>query len=207
MPVNYRNLRMELDRQAPEAIYRKVKPLMEAEFADRKGMLLAEFEAHPVTRELNAGPNATSDIINTSRGGNLFSLLGFGSSEKPTEAVRQVLEEDLRLNTSQISREVRANTIVFKIPVRMPSLGDFHKKVAKLSPLQWTSRAFTDMMERGITGLPQYLFDSLRNFGGASRSGTAIQVPHKVRNGSTPPIRYVSDLLASFRDLIAGKAR
>lgn len=204
MSINYRQLRIEMERNG-DAIYRKVKPVMLAEFNDRKGILLAEFDANPVTRELQAGPDAVSDVVNTMNGGNLYSLIGFEAGENPTAVVREILEKDLRLNQSQISREVHANTITFKTPVRMPTLDSFHQRVAQALPLAWTSRSFTDLLERGITGFPQYLFDNLRNFGGKSRSGTAIQLPHNIRAGSTRRVPYVSAILASFRRLIAGR--
>lgn len=206
MPVNYRQLRIELDRQSQDVIYRKVKPLMVEAFEDRKGIMLAEFEANPITRELEAGPDAQSNIVNTANGGNLYSLIGFNAGEDPAGAVREILENDVRLNVSQTTREVKQNTIVFSTPVRMPTLQTFHDKIARMLPLEWTSRAFTDIMERGISGFPMYLFDNLRNFGGKSRSGTAIQVPHKIRGGSTGRIRYVSEILASFRRLVGGRS-
>ena len=206
MPINYRNLRIEIDRQSKDAIYRKVKPLMQAEFEARKQVVLDEFDAHPVTQELEAGPDASSQFIDTAHGGNLYSFLGFNAGENPTEAIRKVLQEDLRLNISQTTREVHQNTIIFKTPVRMPTLTTFHDKVGSQVPLEWTSRSFTDLLERGITGFGQYLFDTIRNFGGASRSGPAIQINKgTLRGGSAPRIKYVSEFLARFRSLIGGK--
>lgn len=205
MGINYRQLRLEIDRQAPEAIYRKVKPLMQQEFDKRKRETMQALDEHEVSRELEEGPDATqSSFVDTIKGGNLYSLLGFKAGEEPVEAVREALDETLRLNISQTTREVRHDTIVFKTPVRFLSLADLHKRIAAKLPLEWTSRSFTDLLERGITGFPRYLFDREREFK-TSRSGPAIETEHPVRSGSTRPIRYVSEILATFKRLISGK--
>lgn len=203
MPVNRNLLRLELARQS-DTIYRLVKPKIEKAFNERKQEMIQEFESHPVTKELSEGPQASSSYIKTAKGGNLYSLIGFNAGENPTEAIREILEKDVRLNLSQVTREVKTNSIVFKTPVRSPSLGEFNNKIAGAVPLEWTSRSFTDLIEKGITGFGSYLFDNLRRFK-TSRSGPAIQIDSQMRSGSAPRIRYISEILANFRRSITGK--
>jgi hypothetical protein len=51
-----------------------------------------DFETHPVTKELDAGPDSPN-ISGTTQGyGNLFAYFGFYSGDKPTETVRKYLD-------------------------------------------------------------------------------------------------------------------
>lgn len=206
MGVNYRVLRLEISNQAEKVILPRIKPLIKQEFESKKEIMLQEFDNHGVTRELKAGSTdstAPSSYIKTRKGGNLFSLLGFEAGTDPTEAVREILNKDVKLNLSQITKEVGSNNIVFKTPIRIPTLDTIHEKVAQKSPTPWTSRAFTDAIERGITGFGKYLFDATRHFK-ASRSGPAIQIDATLREGSTPRIKYISQIIANFKSLIKG---
>jgi hypothetical protein len=213
--VNYRQLRLEIDRQAETAIYSKIKPLIKQEFDSKKEAMLRDFEQHPVTEALKAGaanPEVDDGLVNTAHGGNLFSLLGFEEGTDPTVAVREVLTDDVKLNLSQTKRQVKTDVIEFRTPVRIPNLETVHEKVGQKQRLAWTSRGFTQLIERGIPWFSSYLFDNRRRFGDASRSSTAIEAKNqktgglvKVRDGSFGPIRYVSDILARFKSLIQGK--
>ena len=54
---------------------------------------LQDFNSHPVTKEIEAGPNS-SNISGTLGGtGNLFTYIGFSSGSKPIEPLRKTLEE------------------------------------------------------------------------------------------------------------------
>lgn len=205
MPIDNRLLRLDIERNS-DAIYRNVKPLMEERFDEIKGEMLVAYDEHPVTEELEAGPLAHSRYIHVKDGpdgdgdgGNLFSILGFEEGEDPAGAVRDVLVEDSKINASQYSREVGPDTITFKVPIHISALSTFNNKVAEKVSLEWTDRPFTDVIEKGIPNLPGYLFDSQRDFKGASRSGPAIQVQGKLRGGSVGPIRWISDILADFK--------
>lgn len=206
MPINYRLLRLELQKQAPDAIYRKVKPIIQERFEEAKGEMLAVFDEHPVTQELDEGPDAEGSKIRTRKGGNLYSALGVEAGDEPAQVVRNILEKDVRLNISQTRREFNGNKITFLTPVRFPTIDEIGVKAAKVIKLGgWTTRSFVQMIERGFSGLPHYLFDPDRDFKGKSRSGTAIQVKGTLRGGSFPGQRWVSDVLASFRKAVGGK--
>lgn len=209
MPIDNRLLRLDIERNSG-AIYRLVKPQMEERFAELKDEMLADYDDNPVTEALAKGsedPTQSDGLVEsgTGEGGNLFSAVGFEAGEDPAGVVRDVLVEDSKINASQYSREVGANVITFKVPIHISALSTFHNKVAQALPLKWTSRAFTDVIEKGLPGLPEYLFDPVRDFNGKSRSGPAIQLNNggKLSGGSVGPIRWVSDVLAKFKRAIS----
>lgn len=205
MGINYNILRKEIDKQSEKAILSKVKPLIKKEFDKAKEQMLNEFDDNEVTRELEAGPDATSSFVDTGHGGNLYSLIGFTEGEKPTEELRDILDSSIKLNLSQIKRNVKQNTIEFRVPVVIPAIGEINDKVAKRVNLAWTSRPFTDLIEKGITGFNKYLFRKEGFKDGTSESGTAIEAKKPIRSGSLGKIRYISDILKNFRDSILGK--
>lgn len=205
MPINYTQLRLEIARQSENAIYAKVKPIIKETFEEKKGELLENFDNHEVTRELEDGPDASSSFIDTNHGGNLYSLIGFGEGENPTDELRDVLEKNIKLNLSQTKREVKSNIIEFKTSVIIPTISDVNEEIGKRVKLKWTSRPFTDLIEKGITGFSKYLFRSEGFGNGVSESGTAIETKKALRQGSVPRIRYISDILKKFRDSILRK--
>ena len=71
----------------------KFKPI--AEKSAKK--LLSSYEKHPVTREIKRGPQ-TSNISGTLGGyGNLFSFIGFDSSEDPTSVISEILNKEIKV--------------------------------------------------------------------------------------------------------------
>lgn len=200
MAFNRRILRMEIERQS-DVVFNKIKPKIQKRFEMAKDELLEEFDYHPVTQEIAAGPNAESFYIRTSAGGNLFSLLGFEADANPTEDLRKILEENITLRIQNTTKKSTAKGITWETPVMLPTLEEINDKVTEETPLSWSpTRAWTTLIEKGIPWFAHYLFDNERSLKG-SRSGTAIQVEATIKNGRSPvpKIKYVSWLLSEFK--------
>ena len=68
-----------------------------------KGAALADFDRHPVTKELKQGADG-ANISGTLGGvGNLFSFIGFYSADRPTDQVREVLKDYLIFPSQAVS--------------------------------------------------------------------------------------------------------
>ncbi len=208
MGINYNILRAEIAKQSEKAILSKAKPLIKKEFDRAKTEMLNYFDEHDVTKEIKAGPDASSQFVDAatdSHGGNLYSLIGFSEGESPTEELRDILDQSIKLNISQVKRNVKQNSIEFTVPVVIPTIGEINEKVGKRVNLAWTGRPFTDLIEKGVTGFNKYLFRKDGFKSGVSESGTAIETKKPIRGGSLGKIKYVSDILKKFRDSILGK--
>jgi len=211
--VNYRLLRLQISQQADRVILPKIKPLIKAEFKGKKEAMLDYFDNHAVTRELKAGsenPRTSSSFVNTKEGGNLFSLLGFDKGTDPTVVVRDILDKDIKLDLAHTTKENNARGILFKARVEIPNLATINEKVAEAAPVKWQpTRSFTEMLERGVTGFGHYLYKATRVFKSPipSRSSSAIQIDGTIkgRSGAMPPIRYVSDVIATFKKLLLSR--
>lgn len=204
MPVNVRLLRLEVAKQAEPQIRAQIDKIVKLDYKTKKEQFFEDFESHPVTQEIEEGPTALSSYI---PGGNLFSLLGFYKEQKPVQALRDYLKRTIKVGDTRPGKRT-GETITFETPVEMPTLGDIDQHLSgdPQSKLDWDERSFTQLIRRGISGLPYYLFSLVRDFSKVpSRSGTAIQTKGSaLRSGSVGPIKYVDELLARFRARING---
>lgn len=165
--------------------------LAEKKFEKAKSEMIAEFDNHPVTQEIKAGPNG-ENISNSLGGrGNLFSFIGFPEGEDPTAVVREHLEERTRLRKIPSFNE-RTKTFIFK--VETPSLEGIEKK----TPFPWEPRSWVRGIESGISGLGHYISSKIRQFNG-SRSGTAIQSEKQISKIGYKAVKYMSEIIRNFR--------
>jgi hypothetical protein len=203
MPVNTRLLRIEVSRQAERQIGAEMDKLIKSDFKAKRDELMNEFDTHPVTEEIKAGPRAMSRYVSSSEG-NLFSFLGFDADQKPISALRSWLKQNIKLGVTRRKRK-NDGTIEFTTPVEIPTLedADTAMSVDTEAKLSWIDRSFVSLIERGITGLPNYLFSLTKNLRN-SRSGTAIQTKSKIRSGSLGRISYISGILSNFKRRITG---
>ena len=63
------------------------------EFEREKAKLITEFARHPVTVEIEGGVGAANTSNTLGGRGNLFSFIGFESSDKPTAAIYEKLND------------------------------------------------------------------------------------------------------------------
>lgn len=206
MPMNERLLRIAVMRQAEPVLVRQVRPYVKLDFEAKKEQFLRAFDEHPVSQEISAGPGAYSQIPQlASTGGNLFSLLGFYAEQHPIADLRQYLENNVVLYKTRAGR-LRGDSVTFDTDVLAPGEDEINAWMASdpETALEWTGRSFTELLARGVSGLPQYLFDLSRDFSRIpSRSGPAIQVKNNLRGGELGPVPYISDVLAQLTRIIS----
>jgi hypothetical protein len=144
---------------------------------------LQDFNSHPVTKEIEAGPNS-SNISGTLGGtGNLFTYIGFSSGSKPIEPLRKTLEEySVRFNYQN-----NKVSILIEVPTK--------EMLFQVTPLPWaTGRSWAKSIETGLSGLGQYLYTNSPR----SRSGGAVQVKSRLRVGKFNNTPYLSSLLNEY---------
>jgi len=195
--VNLVQLRRELSQQEARIIAPRMKEILNDKFVKEKENLLIEFDNHPVTVELNEGPSAKSNIIDTAKGGNLFSFFGFDSKVEPAKEIRRVL--DNKITKGHVRRESRGgDKLVYTLETRIPTLQELNSQGQLV---KWTTRSFLDMVEKGISNFKHYLFDDSGRLKKYSRSGTAIQVKGNIRasrEDAVKPIPYVTKMIQDF---------
>lgn len=198
--VNIRQLRREISAKEARIIKPNVKRVMENKFKKEKISIIQDFNSHPITVELENGPNSDSRFVKTKKGGNLFSLLGFSSDDNPTANIREILEKEITKGRV-IKQNTSGSKLRYLLQVRIPTLEDIKKRA---TPLAWTTRSFIDMIEKGVSNFKRYLFDeeSVKKY---SRSGTAIQIKNDIKSSNRryKPSPYLSKILQNFKNKLS----
>ena len=176
----------EMKNEAYKIVQNKV------EEADRK--MIQNFESHPVTRELDAGPDS-GNLSGTLGGyGNLFSFIGFERGSNPTDIVRNFLRSGTRVYRNP---RVVSNPNFVEMTFKIKSVNV--DQLESMTPSPWEGRSWLRSLERGMTGLGYYIFEKSDK----SRSGSAYQSSNKIRSFVFKPIKYMSSIMEKFnKDLV-----
>jgi len=154
-----------------------------------KEMMIDEFNSHPVTIEIKAGPyagNYSDTLVGVSQG-NLFSFIGFQEGYDPIAPILQMLN-----NIKITSNTEYGNSF---LNISMPKI----EEIWEITPMPWQEgRSWAKGIESGISGLNYYLFSTKKTFEN-SRSGPAVQAL-KIKSGARYlPTQYLSTLLKKYR--------
>ncbi len=173
------------DQFTKDRNYQKVlQKLVTEKLLELKKEVLDEFDSHPITREIKAGPSSSNISGTLSGKGNLFSFIGFNKNDNPIGDLRKILEK----------QEVRFHHIRGKteIIIDLPTL----EEIFAATPLPWAiGRSWARSMERGLSGLGYFLNNSRK---AGSRSGGGIQVRSKLRGGKFKNTQYMTFILNNY---------
>lgn len=206
MSLDERLLRIAVAKQAEPVLVKQVRPYVKLDFETKKKQFLQAFDEHPVSQEISDGPKAFSRIPELAAAkGNLFSLLGFYAEQHPISDLREYLVNNVVLYKTHAG-QVKGDKVTFDTDVLAPTESEINEWMATDSEtaLEWTGRSFTELLARGVSGLPQYMFDLTRDFSRIpSRSGPAIQVKNELRGTELGPVPYISDILDTLTNIIS----
>ena len=150
-----------------------------------KQEMLEEFLAHPVSIEIEGGPDAENSSGTLDGYGNLFSFIGFNEGDSPLEPIVELLQ------STRIELDRETNT-GFLMKIFVPSKED----VFSVTPMPWASgRSWAEGIERGISGFGRYLNTDSVN---SSRSGGGIEVQSVIRRGKFKNTPYISALINKY---------
>lgn len=210
MALDQRLLRIAVanDPEVQRVLISQVRPAIKEAFTERKEEFMKAFDDDPVTKEIEAGPRTSSHLPELAEtGGNLFSLLGFYAEQQPIGLLREYLRDNVVLYKTRAG-VAKGDQIVFATDVLAPTVSEVNDVMASQdeTKLEWTARSFTELLARGISGLPKYLFSLTRDFSRVpSRSGPAIQVKTDLRSTDLGPVPYISTLLGKLTQIVSPK--
>ena len=179
-------------------IRKEVRAIVEEYVERSQDEMVQEYLNHPVTKEIDNGPEA-SNISSTLGGeGNLFSYIGFEEGSEPTESVKEILENSVKVSARpEIS--VNGKNIKINFPVSGPTMQEIESE----TPMPFEGgKSWVSGVEKGISGFSYYVF---RKFIKNSRSSTGIHAEPLVRTGSFKPSPYLSVILQKFYSKINAK--
>lgn len=187
--INMRGLQAEIAQKG----YKVMKPLVEArakaELEKSKQQLLQDFDNHSVTKEVQAGSNA-SNTSNTLGGyGNLFTFIGFDSGADPINPIRSLLARSIKIQSLRKKTNELAFVLKFTVPTK--------EEIAAISPSPWSTESWVEAVEKGMSGLGKYLYSSDSSRFSTSRSKGGIEAKYEVRSSqASKPIDYMSGILS-----------
>jgi hypothetical protein len=171
--------------QETSAFQDQAEEIVKENYLENKDKFMEDFNNHPVTKEIESGPNG-KNTSNTLNGiGNLFSYIGFFASQTPTQELRVLLEKSFSF------RKRTANKNGSKFVITYPDI----EIIKKNTPMPWEGgRSWVSGIEKGISGFGFYLYKKFIN----GRSEEALQSANKVRGSSFKRVRYMSEVIKNF---------
>jgi hypothetical protein len=168
-------------------VQEQARVIIEEKVGEIKNDLLHDFNTHPATKEIEAGPELESSDVLPVGYGNLYSFLGFEDGSNPTMPVREKLE-----SISVIKAPVvHERSISFK--VNMPN----EEELNEAAPMHWEAgKSWIEAIEKGLSGFSHYLFTLSRNVG---RSGAGVQTEANVRGEQFTGTPYLLEMLSKFK--------
>ena len=155
-----------------------------------KSDLIKELNSHPVTKEIEQGPNASGSLLGGN--GNLFGFLGFTPSQQPVRIIRDSFEKYINIDKKPKLKKMSDTVFRWEFPIRYPSA----QEIYAVTPLTWSTQSWVKGVERGIGNFTHTVFTRSSN----SRSGVALQAEEPqmsfINFRATP---YVGAMLSNFR--------
>ena len=166
---------------------------LDKRFQDLKEKMIKEFNNHPITQEILAGPSGSNSSGTLGGYGNLFSFIGFTKGEKPIKPIIDLLMQ----TTMDITKMDRRGRM--RINITLPSKED----IFSVTPLPYAPGiSWAKRMESGLSGLGYFL--SKKNVG---RSTGGVQVEEKLGQGRFQNVRYISDFINRWQKQFSNIAK
>jgi len=185
--VNYQSIRSKIGRS--KALQTRIDKKVETNLSNAKAQYINQFENHPVTKEIESGPDARN-LSNTLGGiGNLFSFIGFNKGTNPVLKIKDLIKNSFYIEKKRPT--IIGSKIKFNYRIRYPGL----QELESVSPMPWESgRSWISSIERSISGFGFYMYKKFNK----SRSGTGIQTENEIRSGAFKSTRYMSQIIKDF---------
>jgi hypothetical protein len=185
IPQNQKAISKLIDFRKSMEYVREVKNTVRQEFEFAKRTLISDFENHPVTKEIDAGVNASNSSGTLGGKGNLFSFIGFKSGDTPTTSIRIAFDK-IFLTSTMVKRDGSSESFVL-----YPSADD----IFRITPLPWAEgRSWAEGIEKGISNFGHYLNKETEY----SRSGRGVQSKSQVTSSDFRPQPYISEMISQF---------
>ena len=191
--VNAKELLRELTVDSPNSkrMAMAIRSLIAPKIEEKQRELVREFQIHPITVALDAGPRASNTSGTLGGYGNLFSFIGFSSGDRPTDVISRIFNEKIKF---KVRRKNAAGK--YQVTFFIPSI----EEIYGLTPIPWMAgKSWARSIEEGgLTNLGQYLFSST-GFD-SSTSGTGIQAKNRSSGVSFKRMPYVGKLIKDFKN-------
>lgn len=187
--IDYKQIKKEISNSYKKTIEREGFNLAKKILEENKYKYIESIEKHPVSKELNEGPEGEN--LSDTLGGkeNLFAFIGFDSNRRPVSELTNFIKDNTSLDRKAIFDEQKFE---LKFNINTPSL----EEIKEVTPLPFEGGvSWVKGIEDGISGFGYYIYGK---FFKNSRSRKGIQSKNKVRALAYRPVKYMSELYNQF---------
>jgi len=171
--------------QETSAFQNKAEEVVKENYLESKEKFMDDFENHPVTQEIENGPNASNSSKTLNGVGNLFSYIGFYASQTPIQELHNLLQKSFSFKKGPQNKNGS------KFIITYPDV----EIIKKNTFMPWEGgRSWVFGIERGISGFGNYINKKFLN----GRSGEGVQSSNKVRGSSFKKVKYMSEMIKNF---------
>ena len=187
--INFKQVKEEVASSYEGALKKEAIIFAQEILKENLDQYIIEIQDHPVSKELNDGPDA-ENISSTLNGKeNLFAFIGFDSEDKPIEDLTDLIKQNTFLDKKSTFDK---RNFELKFNVFTPSI----EEIKNQTPLPFErGRSWVKGIEDGISGFGYYVYGLLFP---TSRSGRGIQSKNKVRVTAYKPVKYMTELYNNF---------
>ena len=187
--INFVNLKKDISSSCEEVLQKTAPNLAEKILNEELQKYLNDIENHPISQELNQGPDGANTSNTLGGKENLFAFIGFDAAEKPVENLKKIISNNTFLNKKG---KFNQKTFELEFDIFTPSLEEI--KLETSLPFE-EGRSWVKGVEDGISGFGYYVYGLLFP---KSRSGRGIQSKNKIRSAIYKPVKYMSEIYANF---------
>jgi hypothetical protein len=187
--INFKQLKEEVAASYEANLKKEAVIFAQEILKENLDQYINEIQDHPVSKELDSGPDG-ENVSNTLNGKeNLFSFIGFDSQDEPVNDLTNLIKQNTFLDKKSIFDR---KTFQLKFNVFTPSLDEIKSQ----TPLPFErGRSWVKGVEDGISGFGYYVYGLVFP---SSRSGRGIQSKNKVRVAAYRPVKYMTELYTKF---------
>jgi hypothetical protein len=187
--INFNQVKQEIASSYEAALKKEAIIFAQEILKENLDQYINEIQDHPVSKELDSGPDG-ENVSNTLNGKeNLFAFIGFDSEDKPVDDLTALIKENTFLDKNSTFNK---KSFQLKFNVFTPSL----EEIKSQTPLPFErGRSWVKGVEDGISGFGYYVYGLVFP---TSRSGRGIQSKNKVRAAAYKPVKYMTELYTKF---------
>ena len=187
--INFKQIKQEVASSYEQALKKEAIVFAEEILKENLDQYMNQIEDHPVSKELNDGPDGENVSSTLNGKENLFAFIGFDSEDKPIQDLTELIKQNTFLDKNSAFDK---RNLQLKFNVFTPSLDEI--KTATPLPFE-RGRSWVKGIEDGISGFGYYVYGILFP---TSRSRRGIQSKNKVRTTAYKPVKYMTELYNNF---------
>lgn len=200
--INKKQILLKLDREGDKVLKQELRSRIRPVYDRARKEILENFDSHPVTREIAAGPRGSGEVMGEY--GNLYSFIGFMEGRDPVQELREIIRRSLRGPTFR--KVKKGGRHYYRMTILYPTNEFLEEHPATSVGRSYTGRSWLNIVRKGLAGYGNYLYDPTRNFN-SSASGSAIQIKVKIRQGRVKPVAYMNPIINEFISTISRGVR